>query len=512
MKPTLQEMDEVFGNIAEFHSDELHGANGSGVLDGLVKRGGEPIPLYPELAPAADYPLEALASLAPATKAIASKIQVPCALAAQSVLAASSLAAQAVADVVLPYGQTRPLSLNLLTVAYSGDRKSSSDNEAQRPIRMREATLREQYDAKIADFRISQAAWAAQKRKIENDRAVETVADRKAELSALGPEPIPPILPILLAPEPTIEGLAKTWVQAPGSLGLFSSEGGQLTGGHGFSPEHRLRTAAGLSVLWDGNGMRRVRAADGLTDLRGRRLAAHIMIQPDAAAAFLSDPVLRDQGLLSRFLIAAPASLGGTRLFRETKEADELTIRRYVRLVLDLLETAWPHGEQANELTPRPLTLSAEAKRVWIAFHNATERAISSEGPLHRIRDSAAKAAEQAARIAGVLTVISDPRASEIDIDAMTGGSELATWYLGEAARLADAALLDPALKNAQALLEWLRTRGPQVSLREICHAGPSPVRKKAAAEKALGILADHGWVSLTKGRQVIVTWTGGIQ
>ena len=102
--------------------------------------------------------------------------------------------------------------------------KSSSDNEAQRPIRLREATLREQYDAKIADFRISQAAWAAQKRKIENDRALETVADRKAELSALGPEPIPPILPILLAPEPTIEGLAKTWVDAPGSLGLFSSD------------------------------------------------------------------------------------------------------------------------------------------------------------------------------------------------------------------------------------------------------------------------------------------------
>ena len=53
--------------------------------------------------------------------------------------------------------------------------------------------------------------------------------------------------------------------------------------------------------------------------------------------------------------------------------------------------------------------------------------------------------------------------------------------------------------------------RGPQVSLREICHAGPSPVRKKAAAEKALGILEDHGWISLTKGRQTTVTRIGGI-
>jgi hypothetical protein len=71
-----------------------------------------------------------------------------------------------------------------------------------------------------------------------------------------------------------------------------------MTGGYGFGPDHRLKTAATLSTLWDGGGLHCTRSVDGIADLRGRRLALHLMVQPDAAADFLSDPVLRDQGLL----------------------------------------------------------------------------------------------------------------------------------------------------------------------------------------------------------------------
>ena len=84
------------------------------------------------------------------------------------------------------------------------------------------------------------------------------------------------IKPLLTAPEPTVEALAKHWPVLPGALGLFSSEGGQMTGGHGFGPDHRLKTAAALSALWDGAGIRRLRAGDGITDLPGRRLALHL--------------------------------------------------------------------------------------------------------------------------------------------------------------------------------------------------------------------------------------------
>ena len=47
-----------------------------------------------------------------------------------------------------------------------------------------------------------------------------------------------------------------------------------------------------------------MRAGDGMRSVVGRRLACHAMIQPDAARDVLSDPVLRNQGFLSRFLPA----------------------------------------------------------------------------------------------------------------------------------------------------------------------------------------------------------------
>ena len=101
---------------------------------------------------------------------------------------------------------------------------------------------------------------------------------RSFELEALGPEPDPPIRPILTLGESTAEGLAKHMPTLPGALGIFSAEGGQFLSGHGFSADAKLRTAASFASLWDGQGLRRLRAGDGLIDLHGRRLACHLMI------------------------------------------------------------------------------------------------------------------------------------------------------------------------------------------------------------------------------------------
>ena len=57
-------------------------------------------------------------------------------------------------------------------------------------------------------------------------------------------------------------------------MGVFSGEGGQFIGGHAMSEEHRLKTASGLSLLWDGEPIKRVRQGDGFFVLRGRRVAA----------------------------------------------------------------------------------------------------------------------------------------------------------------------------------------------------------------------------------------------
>ena len=149
------------------------------------------------------------------------------------------------------------------------------------------------------------------------------------------------------------------------------AEGGQFLSGHGFLPDAKLRTAASFASLWDGQGLRRLRAGDGLIDLHGRWLACHIMIQPEAAAGVLGDPVLRDQGLLSRLLIAAPESLAGGRMWQEPRAGTEPAIRRYIARILALFETpALASNAAGNELTPRALELSPDARKAWIGFHD----------------------------------------------------------------------------------------------------------------------------------------------
>src|SRR5262245_31858817 len=77
--------------------------------------------------------------------------------------------------------------------------------------------------------------------------------------------------------------------------------------------ENRLKTLAGLSGLWGGSPISRFRAGDGITQYFGRRVSLHIQIQPLAAGSILNDPVVRDQGFLSRCLICEPASAIGSR-------------------------------------------------------------------------------------------------------------------------------------------------------------------------------------------------------
>ena len=469
----------------------------------------EPLPLAPPIPAARAYPISALGSiLQGAAESIAAKCQCAPALAAQSVLAVAALAAQRLADVRLPFGQTRPLSLYCVTIAASGDRKSTADTEALAPVRMHEKNLKADYATAHEIWRIAYAAWAAQHRKIENDKALD-LSKRVIELEALGRAPIEPIRPLLTAPEPTVEALAKHWPALPGALGLFSAEGGQMTGGHGFGPEHRLKTAAALSSLWDGAGIRRLRAGDGITDLPGRRLALHLMVQPDAAATFLSDPILRDQGLLSRLLVAAPETLAGTRTWREPAAGLDAAMRRYVAVILDLLELPAPAANEAgNELSPRALDLSPGAKSAWIAFYDGIEAAMAADGPLEGLRDVAGKAAENAARIAGVLSVIESHDTTIIEPAAMANACELMAWYVGEALRLSGQHRHPAALRNAVKLRDWWRARGGgEISLRDIMRTGPNAVRGKAEAEAALAKLDEHGWL-VKRGEGRGARWT----
>ena len=276
------------------------------------------------------------------------------------------------------------------------------------------------------------------------------------------------------------------------------------------SDEAKLRTGAGLSALWDGETIKRVRV-DGATVLPGRRLAMHLLAQPDVASAMLNDPLLVDQGLLSRVLATAPDPASGTRLWREPSPESTIAMERYDARLLEILERPLPLADGTqNTLAPRTLRLSPAARRLWIDFYDHIETELGSGGGLEPIRGLANKLPEHAARIAGVLTLVGDIDTIEIAPVAIERGIELAQHYAAEGLRLFGASGVRAELGLARTLLGWLRSRAePVVSLRHIYQFGPGAIRDKARAEKVAGLLEDHGYlVRVSGGAEIEGKWS----
>lgn len=206
--------------------------------------------------------------------------------------------------------------------------------------------------------------------------------------------------------------------------------------------------------------------------------------------------MLREQGFLSRFLIAWPSSKIGTRPFQSLNAEDETNILKFSATVQTLLRRPYTMTN-VNELEPRTLEIRTEGRafNIWRDYHDEVDAQLGAGGRHSEQTDVGSKSAEQAGRIAGVLTIIANPNAPYVTVEAMAGGVALARWYLEEALRLEKGSVLNPALADAERLLKWLQDNPPSRSVRHVQRFGPNRFRELSVAENLLGILAKHGWV-----------------
>lgn len=476
-----------------------------------------PQPLRRPMAPPKPFPLEALGNLLEnAALAIVDRVQCPSALAALSVMGAASLAVQAHANVILPnINHAKPLSLFLMSIAKSGERKSAADREALAPVCEFEKELRAIYDAQITSYRNQMDAWEAERNTITRSKQLNYEA-KAAALEALGAEPAPPLKPIITSPEPTFQGICLLYINGYPMLGIFSDEGAQFIGGHGMSTENKLLTAAGLSGLWDGSPIKRVRAGDGASVLPGRRLAMHLMVQPDVASTLLSDDVLKDQGFLSRILVSAPISTAGTRFQHQPSYNSRAALDLYHARILSILRQKPRLAVgKSNELDPRDLPLDHAAAAMWSQYADDIERKLGLNGEYEPISGFANKLPEHAARIAGVLTLVEDINAASIGTNMLSKGIILADYFASEALRLFDAGMVSQEIRKAELLLAWLHNSWSEdyISATVIYQRGPNSIREKQHANTAIAVLEHHGHLeaapsgTLVNGVRVKKAW-----
>jgi hypothetical protein len=455
-----------------------------------------PRPLFRALSPPEEFPLSALGTLRQAAEAIHMMTQAPLAMCGQSVLAAATLAAQPHVDVALPPGN-RPLTCFYVTIAVSGERKSSVDRLALRPVAEKEQFLRGQSDAGMQLYASEKTAWDASR------DAAKTLAKKGGKsavakaLNDLGPEPKPPASPMMLVADPTPEALVLHLAQGRPWAGVFTAEGGMLVGGHAFSDEARMRTGALFNCLWDGDPIRRSRVITGQAFLPGRRCAMHVMLQPVAADVLLGDNMLEGLGLLARMLVIAPPSTAGVRMWREPDQVARRNYLEYTQRIRHLLDVFAPMD--GDGLDPVPMELDDTARALWIAFHNECELQLADGGAFHGIKGFGAKLAEHAGRLAAVLAFYEHGGAGTVPTvgaSHMTGGIALAKHYAAEMLRLIGGAAVSGDLRTAQDVLDWLKGRPERrFYLSEVYQRGPAAVRTAAGARRAVAILLDHGHI-----------------
>jgi putative DNA primase/helicase len=421
-----------------------------------------PHPLAAKIEPE-PYPLDALPdTIRAGVEEVAGFVKAPAALVASSALAALSLACQAHIDAKRAEKLTGPVGLFLLTIADSGERKSTCDGFFVSSIHQYQEEQAEAMKPAIKEHEAAIAAWGA-----ERDGLLSAIKDAgkkgkqtnklRADLGQLQQEkPEPPRVPRLIIGDETPESLAWSLAKQWPSAGVLSSEAGVVFGSHGMGKDSAMRNLALLNVLWDGGTHSIGRRTSESFTLRGARLTMGLMIQETTLREYFSKSggLARGTGFLARFLVAWPESTQGQRPFTDPP-ANWPHLAAFHRRIAAILNQPAPIDED-GALTPAMLSLAPDAKVAWVEYHDTIESELASGGKLFDVRDVASKSADNAARLAALFQQFEHGMGGAIGLDSFERASRITAWHLSEARRFFGELALPAELADAARLDSWL--------------------------------------------------------
>lgn len=461
------------------------------------------------------YPLDALPdTIRAAVEEVAGFVKAPIPLVASSALGALSLACQAFHDMQRADKLHGPVGLFLLTIADSGERKSTCDGFFTKAILDYQDEQADLAKPALKEYAASIAAWNAERDGVlsavkaagKSGKPADKLRGELVELEKRKPEA--PRIPRLLLGDETPEHLAWSLAKLWPSAGVLSSEAGIVLNSHGMGKDSVMRNLALLNVLWDGGTHSVGRRTSESFTVRGARLTVGLQIQEATLREFFarSGALARGTGFLARFLVAWPESTQGNRPFTEAP-AHWPHLAAFHRRMTAILNQPVPIDED-GALAPAMLTFTPDAKASWIAFHDAIEVDLRSGGELYDVRDVASKTADNAARLAALFQVF-EHGAGPVGLDCFDRASGIAAWHLSESRRFFGELALPAELADAARLDGWLiehcrRERLHIVGKNHVRQHGP--LRDGARLDAALRELAqlDRGTLDKAEKRLMV--------
>ena len=477
----------------------------------VVHQWERPQPLTASFAPE-PYPVDALPdTVRSAVNEVQSFVQAPLPMVTSSALAALSLAIQAHVDMTRADKLLGPCGLYLLTIGLSGERKSTCDGFFTKAIRDYEQEQAEAAKPELGQYSADKEAWEAKRSGIKDkirQQAKESKPTEKMESVLRDLEqdkPERPRIPRLIYADVTPEALAHSLAKQWPAGGVISDEAGAVFGSHGMGADSVMRNLAMFNKLWDGGILTIDRRTSESFATRGARLTIALQIQESTLLEFLkkSGALARGTGFLARFLVAWPESTQGHRPFKEAPEHWPALAAFNQRLAAILNQ---PAPIDNGVLEPTMLSLSPEAKRAWVTYHDAIECELAAGGELYDVRDVAAKSADNAARLAALFQMF-EHGIGAVSHECFESARRITAWHLTEARRFFGELALPEELADAARLDGWLidycrREQTQIINKRHLRQYGP--VRDGLRLDAAINELAELDRLRLQKDGQKI--------
>ena len=376
-------------------------------------------------------PVEALGPvLRPVVEAIGTALQVPTDLPANLALPLVTTAAAGRWEVEVDVGWREPLCLATLSALLSGELKTPTLKVLDVPLRefergIQQATRGDRSEQaakkKLAEDRMNETRKAAVKAPAADRLAEGTYLEAVAEFEKIEVDPVPRLLADDATPEAAVSLLADH-----GSIGLVSDEPGLfgiLAGRYsGGAPtiEWFLKATSGSPIKVDRKGR-------DPEDILNPALSAACCIQPGRLIELGTIKAFRDSGFLARWLFVVPTSTVGAR--GATSPVDPDAVKAWAEHVTAVAEAAQKHHGE-----PKVLRIDDGGRAVLMSLRAELEPHLHPDhGRYAGIADWCNKLVGTCARIAGALTLLSNPAATVISAGTVADAVQLGRAYVSHA-------------------------------------------------------------------------------
>lgn len=449
-----------------------------------------------------EFPLSAIPSLLrEAIKDVNNFTQAPIPIIVSSSISAMSLACQSLIDVRVNENVISPVSLFLLVLANSGERKTSVDRKMLKPFYQHDADTLRQARLKEKAHDISQIIWHEKQKGILSQirkAAVKGQCTKVLEqrLHVLNNDiPAPSKISRMIYNNVTPEALQLAMYNHSSSVGLIADEGANVL------DRQVMKDLSFINSLWDGVSFHVERKMTKSFTIEEGYITLSVMAQKKVFDSYIKrqGEKARGSGFFARCLVVhidESLSTQGERFIRPHYH-DSYSLDIFHQRIVDLL------GEcQANEGSKikKHSIFEPAAQHEWDSIYNHIESLIRPDKEYGSMHDFASKLPNNVARLSALFAYFIDG-STTIKKEYVESAWILCEWYMQQAMNLFG---YEEGYYEAL-LLSWLHRKMDSTGKRSlrfnnIRRFGPNVLRKGTLLETVISNLEKEKVIDIDYG------------